>query len=112
MYPWVAPKEWWLVSDPRHSCTAEQRNSVVPYIMGPVDYDLITDHSVLADTGFVSLSIPVGLTILHILEVQEVLNVHGVKFVAFPQHYIGCNRSAFGGSCAPGCKFMTGPIIE
>ncbi len=55
MYPWYVTKEWWLVPDPQHSCTPEQRNSVVPYIMGPVDYDLITNHSVVADTGIVSL---------------------------------------------------------
>lgn len=36
------------------SCTAEERSSVMNYVLGPNDYDLITNYSAVTDTGIVS----------------------------------------------------------
>lgn len=38
-----------------HSCTAEERNSVMKYVLGAINYEFIIDDSDVATTGIVSI---------------------------------------------------------
>ncbi len=54
MYAWYN-EEWWLLGDDGdHACTPEQRNSVMEYVLGPLNYEFIMDESAVAETGIVS----------------------------------------------------------
>lgn len=52
MYPRYNSPTWWADID--DNCPPEERNRVMDYVMGPIDYDLITDYSAITDTGIVS----------------------------------------------------------
>ncbi len=53
MHPWYGTAEWWLGNLGNLSCTPAERNSVMSYVVGPANYDLITDFRAVADTGIV-----------------------------------------------------------
>ncbi len=52
MYTWYSAPDWWLLGD--HSCTPENRASVMEYALGPIQFEFITNYSAVADTGIVS----------------------------------------------------------
>ena len=58
MYPRYSIPNWWLRDIGGSSCTPDERNSVMAYVMGPTNYDLIANYSAVADTGIVSTVIP------------------------------------------------------
>ncbi len=53
MYPWYIAEEWWLLADGSESCTPENRASVMEYVVGPVQFEFITNYSTVPDTGIV-----------------------------------------------------------
>ena len=55
LYGWYAAN-WWVGSpedDRMYGCTAEERQSVLPYSLAPLTAEFISDYSQQADTGIV-----------------------------------------------------------
>ena len=53
---WYA-RNWWLVEEQNISCTAEQRESVLPTSLGFLHFDFLQDLNLTTDTGIVSSSL-------------------------------------------------------
>ena len=53
---WYA-RNWWLVEEQNISCTAEQRESVLPTSLAFIHFDFLQDLNLTTDTGIVSSSL-------------------------------------------------------
>ena len=52
LYAWYRPK-WWVDED-MEGCTSEERESVLPYALGIVQYEFSKDYDAIIDAGMVS----------------------------------------------------------
>ena len=53
---WYAPR-WWLLEDEDYSCTAEERESVLPTSLAFLHFEFLEDDNLTTTTGIVSWSI-------------------------------------------------------
>ena len=53
-YGWYA-EEWWKVEDGNLNCTAAQREQVIGPALSPLQHEFISNCSITADSGIVSL---------------------------------------------------------
>ena len=56
-YTWYSTN-WWVGTekeDEELGCSTADRESLLPYTLGPQQFEFIDDNSVVADTGIVSL---------------------------------------------------------
>ena len=51
---WYAQK-WWLVEDEEYSCTASERESVLPTSLAFLHFEFLEDRNLTTTTGIVSL---------------------------------------------------------
>jgi len=45
---------WWEGEDGEDGCTSAQRQSVLPYMLSPIQDEFLSNFSTTTDTGFVS----------------------------------------------------------
>ena len=53
---WYAPR-WWLLEDEDYSCTAQERESVLPTSLAFLHFEFLEDDNLTTTTGIVSWSI-------------------------------------------------------
>jgi len=53
-FAWYVDR-WWEGEDPENRCTPEQRESVLPYTLAPLQFEFIDDYNATTDTGIVSI---------------------------------------------------------
>lgn len=53
MYTWYSAREWWNLDNRTHKCTPEERASVMRYVLGPTQFEFISNYSTVPATGIV-----------------------------------------------------------
>ena len=46
--------DWWIGDDDSYSCSSQQRESVLPYMLSVYQYEFIEDYERVAESGTVS----------------------------------------------------------
>ena len=48
--------DWWIGDDDNYTCSSQQRESVLPYMLSVYQYEFIEDYERVAESGTVSKS--------------------------------------------------------